>query len=236
MIKRVLVLLMVLLLSTSVCFAKANEWKDSRFDFSEIKTVLLLNPVISNDVLDPFALQKTADILIPELKKLQISPQFLNPLIEQIGKDIGIDMFKLNKEDNKKYLEIMYENLPKYVDAIMVFNVYQLGWTKKYVAPTSFNYTSYQTSNVYGIGGYLGSIQTPVQRTATLDSGGYKDFATAALGITLVSTKTGDVVWGYIDNRSVRNKVLSKTSPEKQLTKIVQASFESMPLPKITKK
>jgi hypothetical protein len=233
----VLVCMLMILLS-SVCGAKPTEWKSQLYDFSKIKTVLFIGPFIEQEVEDQFAFQKTFDLLVVELGKRKIPVLFEQPLAESIGKELQVNMIELSKTDREKYLSLLREHGPKYVDAVLVANVQRLGYTQRYEEGYSIPYQTTQTSTFFGTTSrgntYSGHINTPTTQYINVQ-GGNRDYTTAGYSMTLYDTNL-NVIWGFSDIRSHRLTKLSKSGPEAVLKRIINTAFNKAPIPKVDEK
>lgn len=231
--KRLYFLFMIVLffsLTMGIAQAKPNEWKNQNYDFTKVKGVLLLDTRMNRDVLDPYAKNKTADYLAPEIKKLRIPTYTFLELAMQIGKDTGTNMEELAK-DKEKFMAFWDKNISNYVSVVMTVNVYQMGWTKQYEPPQALNYTTYDSSYIYGNYGMVGQINTPTQHQLTIP-GGYEDYATASAAINLFDVNSRQLLWGYTDTKMDRSRLFSKVSPEKFMQNIIKDGFQHIPLNK----
>lgn len=230
MLKRISITTILLLaILSSVSYAASNEWKDKNYDFNTIKKVALI-VTFAPSIQDQFAQQKTNDVLAnSDYSKLNVTFIPFMDLITQIGKDIGIDPATA---DNATRAEI-FKKVPQYVDAVLVVRVNQLGWFKQYVPPRSFTYTTNTTSQVYGRGGYAGSITTPTDKTIQIP-GGYEDFPVAAMEFTMLNVTTAKLIWGYSEDKNDRGGGLfsKKNKPEDNMDNIVRNVLDHIPLSK----
>ncbi|MDF2499397.1 MAG: hypothetical protein K0Q77_111 [Anaerosporomusa subterranea] len=239
--KKITVLFMAIVLSlifTSVAFAKANQWKDNAFDFSNIKRIVILTYSFDQSVLDQYASQKTSDYIAAELEKQDVQFITLDQAIRQMGNDLNIDMAILKKQDPNQFFDIIATNISKYADAGIKINVYQMGWVKQYIPPSSFNYTSYNTSYINGYNSkgnnFSAFVQTPQTNQVTVP-GGYEDFATASMAMSLYDLKDVRLIWGYSDYKSDQSRPLKKASPEHSMKKLTEDAFKTLPVKKIKK-
>lgn len=233
--KRISLCLVVLLIMFcgSVNAAESNEWKDKNYDWNKVKTIFILPIRLSNDVTDQFAIQKASEIISAELMKCNVTLLGFRDALTQVKNETGIDLDELQKTDRDKAVKILGNYVSSRADLVLSCNVYQMGWTKQYVPPRSFTYTTHKTSTITSsTSGVVGWINTPVQNQVNIP-GGYKDFPTAAVGIILYSTD-GKIVWGYMDVKDDRGGGLFSRNnlPEDNLKSIVVKAFNKMPLQK----
>lgn len=228
----VAIFFMVFLLSISIVNAKANEWKSKTYDFPKIKSVLFIGPFIEKEVEDQFAYQKTNDVLTAELAKRKIPIIFENQLAEAVGKDVGVDMKVLYKTDNAKYLSLLREHGPKYVDAVLVADVQRLGYTQQYEEGYEIPFQTSNTSSFFGTtssgGSYSGTVTSPSTNYIHV-RGGYRDCTTAAYSMVMYDTNL-NVIWGFSDIRSHRLTRLSRSGPEDVLKRIIKVAFDKVPI------
>lgn len=232
--KKILLIVCMLLIVSCVTVnaAEPNEWKNKNYNWSGVKNILVVPLDISKDVTDMFASQKAVEIIYPEIKKLNANLITLVDVARLIKDDTGVDVLELAKQDEKKAREVFLNGVTTYADVVMKFTLYQMGWTKEYVPPRSFTYTTNRTSHFNVPFGPSGTITTPVQNQVNIP-GGYKDFPTASLGVIIYDSKTTDIVWGYVDfNSERRGGFLNsrKNMPEDNLKVIVGKVLEKIPI------
>ncbi|TCL39937.1 hypothetical protein EV210_101135 [Anaerospora hongkongensis] len=239
--KKILVPIITLILSlmlNSVVFAKANHWKDNSFDFSSIQKIVIMTYSFDQDILDPFASQKTSEYIAAEIAKQDVQFLTLDQVIKQIGQDLNIDMAAIKKQNPNQFFDIIATNISKYADAGIKINVYQMGWVKQYIPPSSFNYTSYNTSYINGYNSkgtnFSAFVQTPQTNQVTIP-GGFEDFATASMAISVYDLKDIKLIWGYSDYKSDQSRAFKKASPEQSMKKLTEDAFKTLPVKKIKK-
>lgn len=235
--KRLILLFLLSFLLSSVCQAKQIEWTDPTYDFSTVKKIAIVY-IYDSKVQDRFAQQKT-EYLMDKLSTTKFNTNFVNfiDIIDRIKKENNLDQVVNEGIRNDM---ILYK-LPRYVDAVMAIRVNELGWFQKYTPPSSFTYTTRETSNfnmysTNGNGGYYGSISTPVQNTISIP-GGFSDYPVACADLTLYSTKTGKAIWDYaeyIDNDKGGFLGLKSLKPEDNLEKIFNRAADHFPIKKGT--
>lgn len=232
--KKLLIVFLVLLFMSSAHAEQQNEWKDKSYDWSKVKTILVFPTHFSKDVTDPFATKKVAEILSPEMKRLQVRLLSLDEYFTQLSADTNIDLVELNKTDPQKCRELIQSSISKYADVSLFFTVHQMGWTKEYEPPRSFTYTTYETSTVSSTRGVVGWVDTPVQNQVNIP-GGYSDFPTASIGIMIYDTKSTNLVYGYTDTDKDQNSGFLGThtnSPEDNMKEIIKKAFDKLPFAK----
>lgn len=231
----VLLLLCLILLMSSAVSAAPNKWSDSNYDFTTVKTVLIMKPKIAKDVKDQFALQKIEEMLSAEIQIVKITPVFFDDFLQQLTKELNIDLKALNRQDPQQCLTIVKENAPKYVNAILYFDVYEMGWTKEYVQPSSYTYTKNETAYIKNSDGSSTKVEYPTQKTATTP-GGLRDFSSASFNASLFDAKEDAMIWGYAEAKKLEKGFHTSSLPEKSMKKIIENAFVDMPLPKVTGK
>lgn len=225
MLKKGIVLGFLLLLVSSVVYAEGSTWRNKQFNFSSVKTIMFFEPIVDN-VQDPFALQKVNDLL--KNQKLTLKLVSMREIVQKIGQEYNIDMDTLYTQDNKKFMSLIVEEVPKYVDVVLAVKVQQLGWSTEQDTPGVVPITTW--SNIYFSNG----------RTAQASStqyvpmgGGTTDYAHATLVMALFETKTQQLIWGYSDHKSgYKNFFNMDCSPDKYLKRILEEGIEKMPFPK----
>lgn len=233
--KKITIFICILLCFSAVVNAAPNRWADKNVDFAAIKTVLVMHPVIAHGVYDEFALQKTEDLLNASALKIKVQFVYYDNLLVEMGKDLDMNLIELNKQDAAKCQAIVKENAAKYADAVLVSQVAQFGWSKQYIAPSSYTYTKYETTEINTSDGKSATIKTPTQKTATMP-GGDRDFANAAFGAKLYDAKSSKLIWGYSDARSEQKGWFNDADPERYMKKIIEKAFEDVPLVKVPEK
>lgn len=233
--KKIAVLISILLFLVSVVSAAPNKWADKQYDFTAVKKVLVMHPTIAPGVKDEFALQKTEDILNAQKEKLKVQLVSYDALLQQMGPDLEIDLAELNKKDPEKCRAIVKENAHKYVDLVLYSEVNEMGWTKKYVPPSTYTYTKNETTTVNTSDGRSATVTKPTQKTSTIP-GGDRDFASASFGAKLFDAKTDKVLWGYSDAKREQKGLFNNADPERYMKNIIEKAFEDMPLIKTPEK
>lgn len=245
MVKRILVLLMVLLLSTSVCFAKADEWESNTYDFSKIETILLLPPFVGQSVNNPFAYQKTTDYLMEEIRKQNIKWVDLHYVVEQVEKETNINMTELLEQDVNKFLKVLEEYGPHHVDAVLRIDVFSYGWSTQFVEgyyTPRMNQGNGTFTGFYNWTTFSGTYTAPVTSYNYIP-GASEQIANAGCIFSLYDAKSLNMIWGYVDNRSKNTRAVkfahpnapinrmfkSHTSPDKLMQNVIEAAFEQAP-------
>lgn len=228
-ISYIFVLCLVFLFCVVSANAAPNQWYDKAYDFKQIKTILVLQPTFSQEVTDNLARQKFTDVATPELKKFKVNFIFLPQLLDNIKQDTGIDMIALYQKDEKQYDNVLFENVPKYADCILMISVPEMGLSERYREPYSVPWTSYNTSYI-NYGGYSGTVQTPQTNYINVP-GRYRTYANAAISIKLLDAKNINLIWGYSDSLSKRGKDAAPV-----MEKLLKSAVENSPLPKFEQK
>lgn len=226
--KRIMFFLLMVLIVPSVCLAESSEWKDQQFNFSTIKTILYGPPTAESDVQDRFARQKAADYLQAAFNEKESTIRFirLQNVIEMIGRDNGVDMEIVRKSDFVRYKKLFIENASKYCDAIMTANVLVMGYGKIRREASVSAWTATQTNN-YMINGGLYSITGPTTQFR-IDPAHDVTIVNGGIFMSLISTNTGNTIWGITDVRDRTNKKLNSTNPDEMLKRIINTSVDKM--------
>ena len=231
--KRILVMLFCIMCFSSIAFAKTDEWKDKTYDFSRIKRIVFVGPFISKEVSAQFALQKSSEILAEELSSRKIQVIFVKQLSDAIAKDTNQDMDELYKTDYNKWINTLASNAYKYVDAVMILHVNQMGYTQQYEEARTISYESYSTStfDIRNLSGenVHGTITSPQTKYVHVP-GGYRDYTTGAASAALYDPSSFKLIWGYSDVRSRIVKPLNNTTPDAMLKRIIKDLFDKAPI------
>lgn len=210
--KMIFLMAFFILLANSYCFAEKKEWVDKTYNFSNVTRVMFFGPNIASEInngINEKEIIETFNTKI-NLQKVEIVP--FEELI--IGmKANGIDMPELAKSKPMEFDKLLFENIYKYTDVIIVSSVSKYGIESRYKAPLSYNTTSYETSYINTQNGSA-TVQTPVTKTHTLP-GGYYNVACVLVRWDLTDAKTRKTILTRIDNEQANhskntNKVYTK--------------------------
>ena len=116
-LKIVLMLLVFILISKfPIANAEKQEWIDKNYNFSNVKSVLLLTPTIENKLYNGINEHEIIEIFEKKAKlPTNIKVFTRENIIENIKKDSGIDINAVNQTNEQEALKLLDEGIMKYV-------------------------------------------------------------------------------------------------------------------------
>ena len=218
---KVIFLFFLLLFSTITVQAeeRKDEWKNTEFDFNNIKTILISTSINPECEIDEFSTRKLDSFYVQEFfqegKWRKSKFRFINltQLEEQASKITGIDMNKLEVESPVVYKLEMEKVIPDIADAILNIEVIAFGYDKIFVPESSHIYTEQieteveaeiQDSNGKWVKKKM-KIKQPVERITTTPAH-YNNYGNAGVTYTLVATKNNEKIWMLLDVREALAK------------------------------
>jgi len=170
------IVLLGCLVSSSFASAedKKDEWVDNTYNFKQLKTVMVQYSFSDDLKLDESQKQKLVDkinaIFINPKHKSKLKFMSLNQVEDTIGKVAGADINELKVNDSAKHNDVMSNNLPNIVDAMIELKITAQGYTTEHVPLSSqwitqhhYTYITQWHPGYNGIGGYTTTqtIDTP---------------------------------------------------------------------------
>ena len=224
--KKIILTALILFVLSSVCFAEKQEWVDKSYNFSKVKTVFIYDPVIPNEIKNGIAENEINEIfnkkkVLKDVKILDI-PQ----VVILVQADTGINLDELYKTDPQGSLKMLFENIHKYADIVIVSKIQRYGTGSEYKEAYSYNTTTYQTSTVTTSNGGFATIDTPVTQTNTVP-GGYFPASYVTVRYDVYDTKTNKQIFSRIDERGKVNRTaFDNTKPRDMFGRIVGSFFD----------
>lgn len=224
--KSAILTLLIVLFVTSLCFAEKQEWTDKTYDFSNVKRVTILDPMVANNIRNGIAEREIDEIFKSKINLSNVKIVDAATVILSMNAEFGIDLMELSKTNPSEAKKIIDENSYKYTDILIRSEVGIYGMGMTYSRGFSYNTTYNQNSDIRGSNGMLvGSIQTPVNQIHTVE-GGNVDTACASVSFRASDVRTGKDVFLKIDKRERANsRRFDNTVPKDVFIRIVDAFF-----------
>ena len=232
--------------SHSVVSAENAEWRDQAYNFGSVKFILIKEAKFRNDGFNvsgpnkfnlyPFQKEKVGDMLNSRLNSLSPS-RFVT--MDYVISQIKGDPDRVAEADPKApgFQEMVYREMGKHVDLILVLEVRDFGWY--YDWREAYYTTEIETERVYyhneNSNGKSSDGWRDIPRKVTkYHPAGYKILDSAALDFRLVDAKTGKDVWKYTDNRTRASfswtGSYNQSGPEAMMNRIFDEAFKRVPL------
>lgn len=225
LLKYILPILMVFFIQNSV-FAEKHEWIDKNYDFSRITRVLLLDPSISDKLKNGITEKEIIEIFNSNMKfPNNIKVMTLSSLVNTIKMDTGIDLIKLNNENQQEAMKLLDQLIPMYADITIVSRVFDYSVGSEYREGYTYTTTEYQTAYVHsGYGGpTVATIETPVQRTHTVPGRNVK-VAYSSVRWDVYDANSKKAIWSRFDDRArANNTIFDNTKPKDLLERIIRS-------------
>ena len=246
-IKRLLLLGMGLLwLMGAVVFAAQAEWRDSEYNFSLPRFILVADPHFSDDGYDvsgknrfkryPYATEKINDMLKNRLSDM--APHRIVTM-EYVTNQIKADPSLTEPLDPNApgFAAVIQREIGKHVDLVLYLDIRDYGWFYEYhdAYMTTETYTERLYYSRKNKDGTETSGWTEVPRTSVVyHPAGYNISDCAEVAVRLHDAKTGRDVWKYSDSRSRRSPSISNgydpSGPESMMKRIFDEVFKKIPL------
>lgn len=202
----------ILLIFTVPAHGKQDEWKDKSIEFSKIKTIIVFVPIAHKSVQDPLATLKVWDLSGEKFNANHPKIKFISvrEYIETLQNDTGVDIAELTKNDTKKALNFIFENLHHYCDATLSIDILAMGYSTTYMEGYTFPVTTYKTTYFdasvnSGRGGNIsGSSTTPTTEYYSVP-GGNVEVVNVGIRFALYDPSTHDMIWVFSDIRDKAN-------------------------------
>ncbi len=224
-----LFLLIIMSLGLSSVHAQQDEWKDKKFDFSKVKTIMYLNPVALQTVQDSLAVQKVTDVMEENFLKNQQKVRLVSliDVLKLIQADTGVNIPEFYNSNPQQCMQFISSNIPKHCDLVLKTEILAMGYSTKYMEGYSYPVTTYQTStfNASGNrGGFVsGTVTSPTTQYHTVPGG---DVQVVNMGMreTLWVPSTSKLVWSFSDVRDRANsRKFDNTKTEDILGRIMNS-------------
>lgn len=231
----------------STALAKQTEWQENAYDFSKVKTILIMNTEFFNDGFDssgknqfhnyPDAQEKIEKMLASRwekvtgfhyvtlpyiIEKVKADPN--TPIDAAIGSDLSEDLMKA---------------IPKYADLVLFTEIHDFGWFYEhydsyYSTETVIDRVRYGGVTADGKA-YSGWMEVPRSVVVHYDAG-YRIYDSADLRFRIVDSRTWKDVWKYSDRRDRASSAFGKeydhSGPESVMKRILNVAFDKLPFKK----
>ncbi|MDD4049340.1 MAG: hypothetical protein PHI90_11130 [Clostridia bacterium] len=227
--RKIILIMLMMLTSTSLCFAEKQEWVEKTYDFSKITKVTILDPIIADNIKNGIKEREISEIFKTHAKLSNIKLVEPSTVILSLNAEFGVNLMELNKINPHEARKIIDENSYKYTDLLIKSEVLVYDMGKTYSDGVTFNTTQNQTSQITNNRGMVvGTVQTPVSQTHTI-GGGNVDTAYNVVRFIVTDVKTGKDVFLRIDNRTKVNVTkFDNTKPKDIYGRIVKSFFNDL--------
>lgn len=218
--KNLLVILSMLLLYCSTCFAEKQEWIDEDYNFKSVNAVYLdynFNPELQNGIVE-----KEAKKIFKEKFVLDIEKKLKN-------KDVSVNTKESVESLLKNNDGLIDENIKKFVTSnhnlIICIDIQDYRMGSSYVESKSYSYTMPKTSWIYGPNG---SAVVTTNETQTVNvPGGNRPTVFVRVRFDVIDPKLSEPIWSRIDDRSRVNEDEFDTSKPKDVYGRILKDFKN---------
>lgn len=218
--KNLLVILSMLLLYCSACFAEKQEWVAENYNFENVKAVYLdfnFNLELKNGIVE-----KESQKIFKEKFALDIAKKLKNKDIAVNTKDTIVDTLKISNDLNEENLRNFIKSNHNLIVCIDVQD-YRMG--SSYVESKSYSYSMPKTSWVYGPNG---SAVVTTNETQTVNvPGGNRPTVFVRVRFDVIDPKLSEPIWSRIDDRSRVNEDEFDTSKPKDVYGRILKDFKN---------
>ncbi|MBP2656922.1 MAG: hypothetical protein H6Q73_4491 [Firmicutes bacterium] len=215
-------LVVLLMLICSTTFAEKSEWVDKSYNFSNIKTVLIVDPAIPNEIKNGITENEIKDIF----KEKAVLPKVKVVYLSDLCKILNIRM-DANSTISPEDLKFIINNTSQYADVAITSTVTNYGTGSEYREGYSYNTTTYKTSYIHSKNGTT-TIETPVTETHNV-SGGNIPVAYTTVRWDVYETSAGKPIFSRIESRSrASNTLFDNTKPRDLYERITKAFFNDL--------
>ena len=226
--------------------AGQNEYVSPNYDFSKIKTVLIMEPTFAYGGFDvggknkfvvyPASTEKITAML-GDRKRNMPHLQFVTLTYVTARVKADPALAEELSDDRKALSALVQREMPKYVDLVLYCDVRDFGWFYEwqeayYTTKTVIDKVRYHERSSDGkkVSGWM-----EVPRTVDVyHPAHHKIFDSAEVRFALLDTQTWRNVWQYTDARTRVSFAWSgsydSTGPESMMGRIFDAAFEKMPV------
>ena len=223
----ILIAVCTVLSISSPLFAESDTWKEPSYDFSQVKKILVFPAIISPEVENPLAFEKSMEFISTFMQREEIDYLMLEDIYPQIVEKVGNDFLKdesLPLED--RIGKLVQESKP-YGDMILQLQVFDCAYSYQQEEGCSVPYTSYE--NVYLYGNIQGYASVPVTKYINVPSYQAK-YSNASCMISLYEVEEGSRFWAFTASKSRETCCLSKISDLGVLKILVKDGIKKLPL------
>jgi hypothetical protein len=244
--RKTIAVLSVLCFLAAPAAAKQTESVSPNYDFSKVKTVLVMDPTFANDgfnvsgnnkfVQYPYAAEKIAALFgtrkhkIPSLQYITLAY-----VTARVKADPALD--GSIPEDPKEFSALLQREMPKYADLVLYMDIRDFGWFYEwqeayYSTETRYERVEYGGKTADGKK-YSGWMEVP--RTVVVHHPAHHNiFDCAEARFALLDTRTWRYVWQFTDQRARSSFAWRNdhdpTGPESMMNRIFDDAIAKMPM------
>jgi hypothetical protein len=243
--RKTIAVLSVLCFLAAPAAAKQTESVSPNYDFSKVKTVLVMDPTFANDgfnvsgnnkfVQYPYAAERSRPVRHPQAQNPQ--PSIHNPRLRHrpVKADPALD--GSIPEDPKEFSALLQREMPKYADLVLYMDIRDFGWFYEwqeayYSTETRYERVEYGGKTADGKK-YSGWMEVP--RTVVVHHPAHHNiFDCAEARFALLDTRTWRYVWQFTDQRARSSFAWRNdhdpTGPESMMNRIFDDAIAKMPM------
>lgn len=219
--KKIIILLFAFFISASLSVSAENEeWFAKDYDFSNVKTILIL-PINFDQTVSDISEKNISEFTVQKLHSQNYKILYFNDIIN-IGKSNKIDLSKKSRQES---LSILSNIIANNADAILQINIDGYGMSSEYVSGSTFSYQTTNTSTV-STGTSIATITTP-KTNYVHTSGGNVPVAFSHVHFKVFNPRNGQIIYERKDYRDRANKGrLHNTTPQDLYSRILNSFFD----------
>ena len=218
-------LMMFFLCSTSTTFA--SEWKENDFDFSSLRTILVIVNVDNSEKYRDDQFKKILSEQIFGAKEMNLLFMTEVELDEAMGRITTQDISQLKQNHPEEYQKTLTTILPFRVDGILTITISNFSSSEVYHPAQTYSYTTYTqqvqyTSSynpTYGMMSTPTVVQIPQYHTGTTPAY-YSTSYYSSTKLELTTSQNKQTVWYFLDTTSAETPM---ATVEKNLKKGIKS-------------
>lgn len=221
--KKVFIVIAILILYCSTCFAEKQEWLDENYDLKNVNMVYLdfnFNPALNNGIVE-----KEAKKIFKEKFALDIAKKLNNKNIVINTKETIENLSKSDKNRNILNEEYLRSYVKSNHDLIICIEVQDYRMGSSYVDSKSYSYNIPRTSWIYGANG--SAVVTTNETQVINVPGGNRPTVFVKVRFDVIDPKLSEPVWSRIDDRSRVNEDEFDTSKPKDVYGRILKDFKN---------
>jgi len=246
-IKIFIVMICILSGISPIALAKQTEWKENAYDFTKVKTILIMDTEFMYDGFDisgknqfhnyPNGEIKIENMLMSRWEKVTGFHYVTLPyIIEKIKADPNTPVDAVIGPDMS---EDLIKEIPKYADLVLFTEIHDFGWFYEYYDSYYSTETVIDRVRYGGVTAdgkaYSGWMEVPRSVVVHHDAG-YLIYDSADLRFRIVDSRTWKDVWKYSDRRDRTSSAFGKeydpSGPESVMKRILNVAFDKLPFKK----
>lgn len=226
--------------------AKQTESVSPNYDFTKVKTVLIMEPTFAYGGFDvsgnnkfvvyPAPAEKIVAMLNDRKKKI---PHLRYVTLTYVTARVKADpaLAAGLPDDPKEFSALVQREMPKYADLVLYTDIRDFGWFYEWQAAYDTTETRYERVEYGGKTpdgkDFSGWMEVP--RTVVVHHPAHHNiYDSAEARFALLDARTWRYVWQFTDERTrssfAWNKNYDPTGPESVMGRIFDAAFEKMPM------